>query len=50
MLTIDEAFRIVPREGFLPEEVSNDAHRDTPLPIGFGQTNSQPSTVRQMLE
>ncbi len=50
MMTINEAFRLVPRSGFLPGNVSADADFDVPLPIGFGQTNSQPSTVGQMLE
>lgn len=47
---IDKAFRAVPRHLFLPGGVAEQAGRDRPLPIGFGQTNSQPSTVRLMLE
>ena len=47
---IDEAFKAVHREDFLPEEVRSHAHMDKPFPIGYGQTNSQPSTVRIMLE
>lgn len=39
-----------PRKMFLPPEVKMKADVDAPLPIGFGQTNSQPSTVRQMLK
>ncbi len=35
-----EAFRRVPRELFLPEEVRDDAYVDAPLPIGYGQTTS----------
>lgn len=35
-----EAFRRVPRELFLPEEVREDAYVDAPLPIGYGQTTS----------
>lgn len=35
-----EAFRRVPRELFLPEEVREDAYVDAPLPIGHGQTTS----------
>jgi protein-L-isoaspartate(D-aspartate) O-methyltransferase len=50
MTTIDEAFRIIKRVNFLPGRVSEYAAQDTPLRIGFGQTNSQPSTVKQMLE
>ena len=35
----------VPRELFLPEEVRSDAYRDGALPIGAGQTMSQPWIV-----
>ena len=44
------AFRAVPRAGFLPPEARGSAAFDQPLPIGHGQTNSQPWTVRYMLE
>lgn len=47
---INQAFHIVPRTAFLPMDVRERAELDRPLPIGFGQTNSQPSTVRLMLE
>jgi protein-L-isoaspartate(D-aspartate) O-methyltransferase len=40
----------VPRRAFLPKAQRFFAPADTPLPIGHGQTNSQPSTVRVMLE
>lgn len=50
MRSLDEAFRNVPRAPFLPESVRGDSSLDIPLPIGFGQTNSQPSTVRRMLQ
>ena len=40
----------LPRSGFLPPNQRRHADRDAPLPIGHGQTNSQPTTVRQMLE
>lgn len=43
------AMRAQERLRFLPPEVAQDHRRDDPLPIGFGQTNSQPSTVEQML-
>ena len=46
---IDRAFQEVPRQYFLPASVRGFASDDRPLPIGYGQTNSQPSTVRQML-
>jgi protein-L-isoaspartate(D-aspartate) O-methyltransferase len=47
---VDEAMRAVPREGFLPARDRRRAGHDGPLPIGHGQTNSQPRTVRDMLE
>lgn len=47
---LDSAFAAQRRERFLPEDVRADAEYDGPLPIGFGQTNSQPRTVRAMLE
>lgn len=43
------AMRAQDRRRFLPPEVTGDHRRDEPLPIGSGQTNSQPSTVAQML-
>ncbi|NHA68923.1 protein-L-isoaspartate carboxylmethyltransferase [Phycicoccus sp. CMS6Z-2] len=47
---MDVAFDAQPRERFLPRAVVGDAGRDGPLDIGHGQTNSQPRTVRAMLE
>ncbi len=38
------------RKHFLPDRVRALADLDQPLPIGFEATNSQPSTVRLMLE
>jgi protein-L-isoaspartate(D-aspartate) O-methyltransferase len=46
---VAEAFAAVPREGFLPERERRSAAYDGPLPIGLGQTNSQPRTVESML-
>lgn len=43
------AFAAQPRAGFLPPEVRDQAAYDGPLPIGHGQTNSQPRTVANML-
>ena len=40
----------VPREEFVPAEVKEEAYRDGPLPIGHGQTISQPYTVAVMCE
>jgi protein-L-isoaspartate(D-aspartate) O-methyltransferase len=47
---LDEAFSEVPRVDFLPAHQRRFAALDRPLPIGGGQTSSQPSTVRRMLE
>jgi protein-L-isoaspartate(D-aspartate) O-methyltransferase len=42
--------RAVPRARYLPKAQRFFAPADMALPIGHGQTNSQPSTVRAMLE
>ena len=47
---VEKAFRGVNRADFVPEDLKDRADQDRPLPIGFGQTNSQPYTVRLMLE
>lgn len=47
---VQQALEAVPREGFLPAKQRRHVRQDAPLPIGHGQTNSQPTTVRQMLE
>ncbi len=47
---IIQAFRKVDRACFVPAELVGEAYGDYPLPIGFGQTISQPSTVAFMLE
>ena len=39
------ALRAVPRHEFVPAERRRDAYGDFPLPIGFGQTISQPYIV-----
>jgi len=44
------AFRNIDRKDFVPEEYLDQACGDYPLPIGFGQTISQPSTVAFMFE
>ncbi len=46
---VDRAFAAAPRSGFLPRAQVAHAHEDHPLDIGYGQTSSQPSTVRRML-
>src|SRR5262245_30641642 len=40
----------VPRHEFVPEDVRPDAYDDRPLPIGHGQTISQPYIVAFMTE
>ncbi len=45
-----DAFLKVPRELFVPEGLKNMAYQDSPLPIGFNQTISQPFVVASMLE
>jgi protein-L-isoaspartate(D-aspartate) O-methyltransferase len=40
----------VPRHEFAPERYRNQAYEDHPLPIGQGQTISQPYIVARMLE
>jgi len=44
------AMRWAPREWFLPPHLAGDAYSDTPLPIGNGQTISQPYVVALMTE
>lgn len=44
------AFARVHRADFLPPRQVGFAGEDAALPIGHGQTNSQPSTVRAMLD
>jgi protein-L-isoaspartate(D-aspartate) O-methyltransferase len=45
-----EAFRKTPRELFVPPEHAAEAYDDGPLPIGGGQTISQPFIVAYMTE
>jgi protein-L-isoaspartate(D-aspartate) O-methyltransferase len=45
-----EAMRKVPRERFVDPAQRERAYDDTPLPIGHGQTISQPWIVARMLE
>lgn len=39
----------VPRHSFVPEEYKSFSYSDSPLPIGFGQTISQPYIVALMI-
>jgi protein-L-isoaspartate(D-aspartate) O-methyltransferase len=42
-LEVLRVFDLVPRHLFVPESVQHRAYNDAPVPIGFGQTASQPS-------
>ncbi|MEV7430776.1 protein-L-isoaspartate O-methyltransferase [Nocardioides sp. NPDC092400] len=46
---VAEAFATTPRSDFLPQAVRERASYDGPLPLGHGQTCSQPRTVEAML-
>ena len=46
---LNDAFAAVHRTDFLTLEQRSNAGQDRPLFIGHGQTNSQPTTVRNML-
>ncbi len=45
-----DAFSKVKREKFIPENMKHMAYDDNALPIGEGQTISQPYTIAKMLE
>ena len=45
-----DAMRAVPRHEFVPLTLRDDAYVDSPLPIGHGQTISQPYIVALMTE
>ncbi len=45
-----EAVAAVPREHFVPDHARRSAYRDRPIPIGQGQTTSQPSLIAGMVE
>lgn len=49
-LEVLRAFDEVPRHLFVPEAVQHRAYEDSALPIGFGQTASQPSIQALYLE
>jgi protein-L-isoaspartate(D-aspartate) O-methyltransferase len=44
------AFARVPREAFVPEHLAEHAYDDAPLPIGAGQTISQPYVVAMTVQ
>lgn len=47
---VQEAMRHVPRHKFVPKELQSRAYDNSPLPIGYGQTISQPLIVAHMTE
>lgn len=49
-LELLQLFDRVPRHLFLPEGVHPRAYEDAPIPIGYGQTASQPSLQAQYLQ
>ena|SRR3989344_1968525 len=49
MSSVDDAFNRIKRGRFLPISMQPLAGLDRALPIGYDQTNSQPTTVRRML-
>jgi protein-L-isoaspartate(D-aspartate) O-methyltransferase len=49
-LSVLEAIRNTPRHIFVDEALASRAYEDTALPIGHGQTISQPYTVARMTE
>jgi protein-L-isoaspartate(D-aspartate) O-methyltransferase len=48
-LDVLQLFERVPRHRFLPEGIWFRAYEDEPLPIGFGQTTTQPSLLAYFL-
>lgn len=46
--SVMEAMTRVPRHAFVPEALRDKAYADRPLPIGYGQTISQPFIVALM--
>lgn len=44
------AMEIVPRHEFVPWQLQREAYQDSPVPIGEGQTISQPYMVGDMLQ
>lgn len=45
-----QAFREVPRAGFVPADQVERAYLDVPLPIPHGQVTTQPSLVAKMIQ
>src|ERR687887_1757925 len=49
-LAVLDRMKNVPRHIFVDEALGSRAYEDTALPIGFGQTISQPYIVARMIE
>jgi protein-L-isoaspartate(D-aspartate) O-methyltransferase len=49
-ISLLSAFEQVERETFVPEAFADQAGEDTPLPIGCGQTVSQPTVIARMIQ
>ena len=49
-LAVLRAFELTPRHQFVPTGIRHRAYEDSPLPIGSGQTISQPSIHARYLE
>src|SRR6201996_4011832 len=49
-LSVLDRVKNVPRHIFVDEAIASRAYEDTALPIGFGQTISQPYIVARMTE
>jgi len=47
---VEAALRQIDRARFVPEVLRDDAYNDRPLPIGYGQTISQPRLVAYMTD
>jgi len=47
---LKSALRRIDRKDFVPKEYAEECYENYPLPIGYGQTISQPYTVVLMLE
>ena len=45
-----DAMQRVKRHAFVPQELADDAYGDFPLPVGYGQTISQPYIVAVMTQ
>ena len=47
---LEQSFNKYRREDFVPDDIRDQTFKNIALPIGYGQTISQPSTVFKMLE